>query len=174
MPHRTAPNSGRGLAVGSRGHTTAPGLSGVVLLRPPETDAIAPVQGPGCFQQRGTVRLAVAHGRRVPASGQTGGTKSDDVSLRIRRGADASISVVDISDLNNPEEVALIPTSQDTRPGEGMQVLHIETAEVTGDVLVVNEESWGKNFKAGFSLWDVMRPASSTGPRDERPISKGQ
>ena len=47
---------------------------------------------------------------------------------------------------------------QDTRPGEGMQVVHITTPSFTGDVLAVNEESCGKNYKAGFSLWDVTNP----------------
>jgi hypothetical protein len=75
-----------------------------------------------------------------------------------RKASDAGIHVIDISDLDNPVEVAFIPMSQDTRPGEGMQVLHIETADFTGDVLAVNEESCGKNFKAGFSLWDVTDP----------------
>src|SRR5215207_8919347 len=77
-----------------------------------------------------------------------------------RKASDAGVWVVDISDLDNPVEVAFIPMSQDTRPGEGMQVLHIETAEFTGDVLAVNEESCGKNFKAGFSLWDVTDPTN--------------
>jgi hypothetical protein len=79
-----------------------------------------------------------------------------------RKASDAGVWVVDISDLDNPVEVAFIPMSQDTRPGEGMQVLHIETAEFTGDVLAVNEESCGKNFKAGFSLWDVTDPTNPT------------
>ena len=77
-----------------------------------------------------------------------------------RKASDAGIWVVDISDLDAPEEVAFIPMSQDTRPGEGMQVLHIDTAQFTGDVLAVNEESCGKNFKAGFSLWDVTDPTN--------------
>jgi hypothetical protein len=75
-----------------------------------------------------------------------------------RKNSDAGVWVVNISDPDNPEEVAFIPMSQDTRPGEGMQVLHIDTPEFTGDVLAVNEESCGKNFKAGFSLWDVTDP----------------
>ena len=75
-----------------------------------------------------------------------------------RKASDAGVWVVDISELDNPEEVAFIPMSQDTRPGEGVQVLHFETDAFTGDVLAVNEESCGKNFKAGFSLWDVTDP----------------
>src|SRR5918995_6586366 len=39
-----------------------------------------------------------------------------------RTAPDAGVWVVDISDLDNPEEVAFIPMSQDTRPGEGLQV----------------------------------------------------
>ena len=77
-----------------------------------------------------------------------------------RQASDAGVWVVDISDLADPEEIAFIPMSQDTRPGEGMQVLHIDTPEFTGDVLAVNEESCGKNFKAGFSLWDVTDPTN--------------
>ena len=75
-----------------------------------------------------------------------------------RKASDAGVWVVDISDLQNPEEVAFIPMSQDTRPGEGMQVIHVETEEFTGDILAVNEEICGKNSKGGFSLWDVTDP----------------
>lgn len=71
---------------------------------------------------------------------------------------DAGVYVIDISDLENPVEVGFIPMHQDTRPGEGMQVIHITTRSFTGDVLAVNEEACGKNFKAGFSLWDVTNP----------------
>ena len=75
-----------------------------------------------------------------------------------RKASDAGVYVIDISDLLNPEYVSFIPMSQDTRPGEGMQVISVDTAEFTGDILAVNEESCGKNFKAGFSLWDVTDP----------------
>jgi hypothetical protein len=75
-----------------------------------------------------------------------------------RTSPDAGVYVIDISDLENPEEVGFIPMHQDTRPGEGMQVVHITTPSFTGDILAVNEEACGKNFKAGFSLWDVTNP----------------
>lgn len=75
-----------------------------------------------------------------------------------RTSPDAGVYVIDISDLENPVEVGFIPMHQDTRPGEGMQVIHIDTPSFTGDVLAVNEEACGKNFKAGFSLWDVTNP----------------
>ncbi len=75
-----------------------------------------------------------------------------------RTSPDAGVYVIDISDLENPVEVGFIPMHQDTRPGEGMQVIHIDTPSFTGDVLAVNEEACGKNYKAGFSLWDVTNP----------------
>ncbi|MCA1704348.1 MAG: hypothetical protein LC808_14240, partial [Actinobacteria bacterium] len=43
-------------------------------------------------------------------------------------------------------------------PGEGMQVTHIETAKFSGDILVMNAEACGKNYKGGFMLYDVTDP----------------
>ncbi len=71
---------------------------------------------------------------------------------------DAGAFVIDISDPANPQEVSFIPMPQDTRPGEGMQVTHIETAMFSGDVLVMNAEACGKNYKGGFMLYDVTDP----------------
>ena len=71
---------------------------------------------------------------------------------------DAGAWVIDISDPANPKEVNFIAMPQDTRPGEGMQVVHIETAKFTGDVLVMNAEACGKNYKGGFMLYDVTNP----------------
>ena len=73
-------------------------------------------------------------------------------------GPDGGVYIIDISDLENPEEVGFIPAHQDTLVGEGMQVVHVETAKFTGDVLVVNHEACGKNGKGGVSLWDVTDP----------------
>jgi hypothetical protein len=73
-------------------------------------------------------------------------------------GPDGGVYVVDISDLANPVEVGFIRTHQDTLVGEGLQVVHLETAAFEGDVLVMNHEGCGKNFKAGVSLWDVTDP----------------
>ena len=71
---------------------------------------------------------------------------------------DGGVYVIDISDPTNPVEVGFIPTHQDTLVGEGMQVIRLDTAYFTGDVLVVNHEGCGKNYKAGVSLWDVTDP----------------
>ena len=73
-------------------------------------------------------------------------------------GPDGGVYVIDISDPANPREVGFIPTHQDTLVGEGMQVVHVTTPEFTGDVLVLNHEGCGKNYKAGVSLWDVTDP----------------
>nr|MBA2769020.1 hypothetical protein [Sporichthyaceae bacterium] len=71
---------------------------------------------------------------------------------------DAGAWVIDISDPANPVEVNFIPMPQDTRPGEGMQVQHIETAKFSGEILVMNAEACGKNYKGGFMLYDVTNP----------------
>lgn len=76
-----------------------------------------------------------------------------------RTSPDAGAYVVDISDLSNPVQVGFIPSPQDTRPGEGMQVVSVETKWFTGDLLAMNAEGCGKNYKGGFMLWDVTDPA---------------
>jgi hypothetical protein len=71
---------------------------------------------------------------------------------------DAGAWVIDISNLSDPVTVGFIPSHQDTRPGEGMQVVHITTQYFNGDLLVMNNEQCGKNGKGGVSLWDVTDP----------------
>ena len=71
---------------------------------------------------------------------------------------DGGVFVIDATDLANPEEVGFIATAQDTLVGEGMQVTRITTPKFTGDVLLMNHEGCGKNFKGGVSLWDVTDP----------------
>ncbi|HEU5277728.1 MAG TPA: hypothetical protein VFU26_02365 [Gaiellaceae bacterium] len=71
---------------------------------------------------------------------------------------DAGAYVIDISALANPRQVGFIPSHQDSRPGEGMQVVTITTRQFSGDMLVMNNEQCGKNGKGGVSLWDVTDP----------------
>ncbi|HET9907292.1 MAG TPA: hypothetical protein VFQ23_11640 [Anaerolineales bacterium] len=71
---------------------------------------------------------------------------------------DAGAWVVDISDLENPVQVGFIPAHQDSRPGEGMQVVNVTTRQFNGNILVMNNEHCGKNGKGGVSLWDVTNP----------------
>ncbi len=75
---------------------------------------------------------------------------------------DAGIYIVDIADPAAPHEVGFIPTHQDTRPGEGVQVETISTSFFEGDMLAFNHEGCGKNYKGGFSLWDVTDPLNPT------------
>ena len=56
------------------------------------------------------------------ANAETGGINSPD----------AGIWVIDISDIENPEEVGFIPSSQDSRPGEGVHAVEISTKFFTG------------------------------------------
>src|ERR687898_3128890 len=71
---------------------------------------------------------------------------------------DAGIWVIDISDIENPVEVGFIPHSQDSRPGEGMQALEVDTKFFTGTMLVSNNEQCGPQGKGGVSLYDVTNP----------------
>ena len=71
---------------------------------------------------------------------------------------DAGAWVVDISDLEDPQTTGFIPSTQDTRPGEGMQVVNITTKQFNGQILAMNNEHCGKNGKGGLSLWDVTDP----------------
>ena len=71
---------------------------------------------------------------------------------------DAGAWVVSLADLEDPETVGFIPSHQDTRPGEGMQVVEITTERFSGEVLVMNNEPCGKNGKGGISMWDVSDP----------------
>lgn len=73
------------------------------------------------------------------------------------------VHVVDISDVDNPEEVAFIGAKHGSYPGEGIQALSIDTPAFTGDVLVSNNEKC--NDTAGFggmNLYDVTNPEAPT------------
>jgi hypothetical protein len=77
---------------------------------------------------------------------------------------DAGAYVIDISNIetdpDSAEQIGFIPSHQDTRPGEGMQVVEITTAQFSGDVLVMNNEQCGPQGKGGVSLWDVTDPTN--------------
>ncbi len=76
-----------------------------------------------------------------------------------RTSPDAGAWIVDISDLSNPTQVGFIPTPQDTRPGEGMHVVTLSTKWFSGQLLAMNAEGCGKNYKGGFMLYDVTNPS---------------
>lgn len=112
--------------------TETPGLVADVAVNPAGTHAFLANWGePDC------------------AGPETGGQTSPD----------AGAWVVDIRDLEDPQLVTFIPSNQDSRPGEGMQVVTITTKHFSGDMLVMNNEHCGKNGKGGVSLYDVTNPA---------------
>ncbi|HET9545156.1 MAG TPA: hypothetical protein VFO88_06230 [Gaiellaceae bacterium] len=71
---------------------------------------------------------------------------------------DAGVWVIDITDLENPEEVGFIPSSQDSRPGEGMQAVEVSSKFFTGTLLATNNEQCGPQGKGGVTLYDVTNP----------------
>lgn len=75
---------------------------------------------------------------------------------------DAGAYVIDITNIetdpNSAELVGFIPSHQDSRPGEGMQVATITTPRFSGDILAMNNEMCGPQGKGGVSLWDVTNP----------------
>lgn len=137
------------------GHLLGTGAFGKVELVSVEElyDASDPNLGPGLIADVGVdpdhdYAYLANWGFPDCAAPESGGVKSPD----------AGIYVVDISDLTDPELVNFIPTHQDTRPGEGVQVATITTTFFDGDVLAFNHEACGKNYKGGFALWDVTNP----------------
>ena len=75
---------------------------------------------------------------------------------------DAGIYVVDVNPISDARQVGFIPSSQDSRPGEGVQVMHLSTKSFNGHMLVFNNEQCGKNGKGGVSLYDVSNPLKPT------------
>jgi hypothetical protein len=70
------------------------------------------------------------------------------------------VYIVDISDPTAPELVTLIPSHRGTFSGEGSQVIHLETASFTGEVLAYQNEICPGETKGvgGMTLVDVTDP----------------
>src|SRR5215204_5008621 len=70
------------------------------------------------------------------------------------------VYVVDISDPADPSLVTLIPSHRGTYSGEGSQVIHLETAFFSGDVLAYQNEICPGETKGvgGITLVDVTDP----------------
>jgi hypothetical protein len=69
------------------------------------------------------------------------------------------VHVVDISDIGNPREVGLVRAPEGSFPGEGVQVVSIDTPDFTGDVLLTNNEicNPATGF-GGINVYDVTDP----------------
>ncbi len=140
--HPVQHGTDQGHLLGSGAYGNIELLGKLQLTTTPETVADVAVSPDGRWAY-------VAHWGEPDCAGpETGGRTSPD----------AGAWVVDISDLANPQMVGFIPSHQDTRPGEGMQVARITTPQFEGDILVMNNEHCGKNGKGGVSLWDVTDP----------------
>ncbi|MEO7261590.1 MAG: hypothetical protein ABI047_10105, partial [Jatrophihabitantaceae bacterium] len=71
---------------------------------------------------------------------------------------------IDISNPANPTEVGFTAFPPDSYPGEGMQVIKLNTPAFKGDVLLANNENCGTNSArvGGMSLYDVTNPRAIT------------
>lgn len=70
------------------------------------------------------------------------------------------VYVIDISDPASPTEVGFIAFPPHSYPGEGMQVISLNTPNFKGDILVTNNENCGTNPArvGGMSIYDVTDP----------------
>jgi hypothetical protein len=77
--------------------------------------------------------------------------------------------VVDIRNPAAPQQVSFIPAAAPYYHGEGAHVISVDTPQFKGDLLAVNDETYGQNLTApcsptaksgGFDLYDVSDPAN--------------
>ncbi|MEO7118073.1 MAG: hypothetical protein ABIZ34_03785, partial [Candidatus Limnocylindrales bacterium] len=71
---------------------------------------------------------------------------------------------IDISDPTAPTEVGFTAFPPDSYPGEGMQVIKLNTPKFKGDVLLTNNENCGTNSDrvGGMSIYNVTDPTAIT------------
>ncbi|GAB5080426.1 LVIVD repeat-containing protein [Arthrobacter sp. AD-310] len=139
------------------GHLVGTGESGIIELvdvvdLTDTPDLIADVS----VSPDGNTAYLANWGEPDCAGPETGGQTSPDAGVYI-----LDISTVDQASPppgSEPKLIGFIPSHQDTRPGEGLQVTEITTAQFSGEILMVNNEECGKNGKGGVSLFDVTDP----------------
>jgi hypothetical protein len=69
------------------------------------------------------------------------------------------VHVVDIRDPERPTKVAFLPAPRGSYPGEGVQVLRVETKAFAGDILVTNNETCDRRRRlGGLNIYDVSSP----------------
>jgi hypothetical protein len=131
------------------GHLIGSGASGdIQLVSVEEVTSTPDLVADVAVNPAGTYAFLANWGEPDCPGPETGGQNSPD----------AGAWIVDIRNLADPVTVGFIPSSQDTRVGEGMQVVKITTKSFNGDILVMNNEQCGKNGKGGVSLYDVTNP----------------
>lgn len=123
---------------------------------------------------------------RVDVSGATGVDKPSHIADVAAKGnyaylaarrlnttpcGQGGVYVIDISDPANPTEVGFVAFPPESYPGEGLQVISVNTPHFNGDVLIANNENCGGATNparvGGFSLYDV------TDPRNVQPLVVG-
>ena len=74
----------------------------------------------------------------------------------------AGVHIVDARDPESPSTAGFIPAHKNSYPGEGAQVITIDTPKFEGDVLAHNNEPCDdtKRFAGGASFWDVTNPTA--------------
>ena len=72
----------------------------------------------------------------------------------------AGVIVADISDPANPRRVGFMRANKNSYPGEGAQVIHVDTKFFDGDLLFTNNEpcNSAKPFDGGANIWNVTDP----------------
>jgi hypothetical protein len=71
------------------------------------------------------------------------------------------VYVVDVRNPTAPTEVAFAPAATDTRPGEAIEAIGVDTPSFSGDLLAVsNEACAGGAGDGGFDLYDVSTPSA--------------
>jgi hypothetical protein len=79
--------------------------------------------------------------------------------------ASGGVNVVDVSNPAAPQKVRFLNSSGSGYITEGVQALHINTTEYTGDILVLSNE-WcrtmpsAKQMPGGITIWDINNPES--------------
>jgi len=75
-------------------------------------------------------------------------------------GAGTGVHIVDISDPAHPTKVGFVPSDPNNYVGEGVQVIHAETAFFQGEILIHNNEPCDTSQPnlGGLGLWDVTNP----------------
>jgi hypothetical protein len=83
---------------------------------------------------------------------------------------DGGTFVVDIRNPASPKQIGFIPAQAPYYHGEGAHVISVSTPQFTGDILAVNDETYGSNVTApcapvdktggGFDLYNVTDPAN--------------
>jgi hypothetical protein len=75
------------------------------------------------------------------------------------------VRIVDITDPTNPQRAGFLNSPGFGYVTEGLQALHLDTPDFTGDILIVSNE-WcresgnPKNMPGGFNIWDITEPTA--------------